>query len=648
MTPGALLLFAGGSLTAGMILSRWAKVWLAFNLIGATGAFLAAVTILCGAPILDWQTSLPIGGEPVHFHLDSLAALFLALVGAAGGAGAVFAQEYWPESEKPRSAARGRFCWSGLLLSMASVLVMCNGLHFLIAWELFTVCAYFLIRLDEQSRESRAAGRLFLLASHAGTACLFAFFATLAARTGSWDLSSMRENARLAPLFWLALAGFGVKAGLFPLHIWLPSAHANAPSHVSAIMSGVALKLGIYGILRFSGWLPVPVTAGWVMVGLGAAGALFGIVFGLAQNDLKRLLAYCSVENIGIITVGLGAAILGGARGNPVWAGIALAGALLHVWNHGVFKALLFFGSGSILHGAGTREMSRLGGLWRKMPLTAALFGLGSIAVCALPPLNGFVSEWLLYLGLFEGSAGRDPACWALLPAVIMLAMAGAVALAAFIKANGVVFLGAPRTKAAENAHECGRLMRAPMIFLGVACLTLGLGPTLLWPAIARAVNAWNPQWAFAEPPAPLAAISEIQIALALAGCAAGVLLWQKARANGLRAATTWGCGYALPTTRMQYTSGSFGGLVSGWFEWLLQPECKARGPGGLWPSGAFRLERVPETILERVIAPCGNFIMELAGLTRRLQHGRLPAYIFYVVAGLCAMGMLVWLGGPS
>ena len=257
----------------------------------------------------------------------------------------------------------------------------------------------------------------------------------------------MREHASLAPLFWLALAGFGIKAGFFPLHIWLPSAHANAPSHVSAILSGVAIKMGVYGIVRFSGWLPVPAGAGWVVIGLGAASALLGIAFALAQNDFKRLLAYCSVENIGIILIGLGGALLARSHGDAAWGRLALAGALLHVWNHGAFKALLFFGAGSVLHATGTREMSRLGGLWRSMPWTAGMFALGSVAVSGLPPLNGFVSEWLIYLGLFDAAAGKQPSAWVAMPAAIMLAMSGALALAAFAKAGAMMFLGAARTQ---------------------------------------------------------------------------------------------------------------------------------------------------------------------------------------------------------
>jgi len=647
MTPGVLIGIAAASLVTGIVLGpRCARNWLALTVAGTACALGAALLVLTGAPDWDWCSGFAVGGETVHFHLDSLSALFLVLVSVVGGAGAIYAREYWSEEHYPASASRGRAWWCALVLSMGLVLLCSNGLHFLIAWELFAVTAFFLITLDRQRREVRQAGWLYLAASHAGTVCLFAFFGSLAARTGSWELGPMREQVALTPLFWLALAGFGVKAGMFPLHVWLPSAHANAPSHVSAIMSGVAIKMGIYGIVRFSGWLPVPAAAGWVVIGLGAVSAVFGIAFALAQNDLKRLLAYCSVENIGIILVGLGAALLGVTRGNTAWGRLALAGALLHVWNHCAFKALLFFGAGSILHGTGTREMSRLGGLWRAMPWTASLFGLGAFAVSGLPPLNGFVSEWLIYLGLFDAATQRGASVWAAVPAAIMLAMAGALALACFAKAGAVVFLGAPRTNAAEHAHECGALMRGPMLALAGVCLTLGLAPVLVWPAISRAVGVWNPVWAGNELPAPLATLGSLQVAVALLGCAAGAWLWRKAQANGLRRGLTWDCGYVEPTARMQYTSGSFAGIGAGWFGWLLRPERTVRRPRGLLPATARWIERVPETVLERVLTPVSDAVMQASTAVRRLQHGGLQAYIFYVVAGLVATGIIVLVEG--
>jgi hydrogenase-4 component B len=524
---------------------------------------------------------------------------------------------------------------------MGCVLLCSNGLHFLIAWELFALSGFFLVTLDRERREVRAAGWLYLAASHAGTLCLFAFFATLAARTGSWELGPMRDHADLAPLFWLAFGGFAVKAGLFPMHIWLPSAHANAPSHVSALMSGVAIKMGIYGLVRFSGWLPVP-AAGWVVIGVGAVTALLGIAFAFAQNDLKRLLAYCSVENVGIITIGIGGALLGATHGNAPWGRLLLAGALLHVWNHGLFKSLLFFGAGSVLHATGTREMSRLGGLWRSMPWTAALFGLGAAAISGLPPLNGFVSEWLIYLGLFDTAASRNPSAWATMPAVLMLAMAGALALASFMKAGAVIFLGAPRTKTAEHAHECRWLMRGPMLVLAGACVAIGLAPFVVWPMVARAVGAWNPRWIATEPPAPLFTLSLVHIALAALFLAAGVVLWRRAHTNGLRRALTWDCGYSRPTPRMQYTGGSFAGIGAGWFSWVFRPERAQRRPRGPFPERASRIERVPEAVLERIIEPGANVVMRLSAAVRQLQHGRLQFYIVYLAGGLTVLAILV------
>ncbi len=649
MSPGLLLLLAAVGQAAGAVSGpRWPRSWLVCTLAGALAGLGAALLVLLGAPDWEWRSAFTLGGEPLHLRLDGVSALFLALLAVIGGAGTVYAGDYWPDRHYPDSAPRGRAWWSALLLCLGAVLVSANGLHFLIGWELFTVCAYFLVTLDRARAEVRKAGWLYLVASHVGTVCLFAFFALLAARTGGWDLGPMRDQAGLAPLFWLALVGFGVKAGLFPLHVWLPSAHANAPSHVSAIMSGVAVKMGVYGLVRFSGWLPVPAAAGWVLLGLGAVGALLGIAFAVAQNDLKRLLAYCTVENIGIIMVGLGGALVA-ARHDPSaggWGPLLLAGALLHVWNHGAFKALLFFAAGSVLHATGTRELSRLGGLWRSMPWTAGLFALGALAVAGLPPLNGFVSEWLVYLGLFEAVSGRSAAAWAALPAVILLASAGALALAGFVKAGAMVFLGAARTPAATRAHECGAGMRVPMLALAGVCVALGLAPLVFWTAAARAVASWNPAWAAVAPPVSLSALNVAQVALAVLALAAAVWLWRRAPANGLRRGLTWDCGYAAPAARMQYTGGSFGGLVAGWFAWILRPERRLRRPRGPLPASASRVERVPETVLEHVILPVGGVVMQASTAVRRLQHGRLQFYVLYIVAGLAALGVLVLIGG--
>jgi len=646
MTMGWLIAFAVLVLVAAALSgARFPRLWLVLTLAGTATFLAAALWSLGGAAEWNWRSDFALGNEHLHLRLDAISAWFLALVGVAGGAGAVYARDYWPDRERPESAGRGRAWWSTLVLCMGLVLLCANGLHFLMAWEAFALSAYFLITLERERRETRAAGWLYLAASHAGTLGLFAFFSLLAGRTGSWELGPMHDHPEVAPLFWVALFGFGVKAGMFPLHVWLPSAHANAPSHVSAIMSGVAIKMGLYGLIRFSGWLPLPEGAGWVVLALGAVSAVLGAAFSLAQNDLKRLLAYCSVENMGVILIGLGVGLLGAANGDTAWGRLAMAGALLHAWNHGLFKSLLFFGAGSVLHATGTREMSRMGGLWRGMPWTAGLFAFGSVAISALPPLNGFVSEWLVYLGLFDAAAGHSQVAVAIVPATIALGVAGALALAAFVKASAVVFLGAARTQAAAHVHECGWWMRAPMLGLAAACTFIALAPVLVWPFIQQPLAVWNPAWSGGDPPAPFATLGVVQAVLAILIVVTAVALWLRSRTNGVRRALTWDCGYAAPTARMQYTGGSFAGLASGWFAWVLRPQRRLRWPRGPFPRRADCVERIPETVLERVIGPVSDVVMTASAWVRQRQQGHLPDYILYLVAGLAAVGVLVVFG---
>jgi len=646
MFVGLLLVNALALALLGILLGRaMPRLWLAATLAGVIAALAAAVAVLTGGD-WEWRNGFLVGGEPLHLRLDAISALFLVLLCVIGGAGAVYGRGYWTDGQHPRSGPMGRVWWNVMLLSIGLVLLVSNGLHFLIAWELFALSAYFLITLDGRRREVRSAGWLYLASSHVACLALFAFFATLASRTGSWDLGPMRAHRELAPLFWLALFGFGMKAGLFPFHIWLPSAHANAPSHVSAILSGVTLKLGIYGIVRFSGWLPMPAGAGWAVGALGVASAVLGVAFALGQHDLKRLLAYHSVENIGIILIGLGFAMVAIEHGNLAWGALALAGGLLHVWNHGLFKALLFFGAGSVLHTTGTREMSRMGGLWRAMPWTAGLFGLGAVAICGLPPLNGFVSEWLVFLGLFDATISHGPSAWAAIPAAILLGVTGALALACFIKVCGVVFLGAPRSAAAEHAHECGPSMRGAMIFLACGCVAIGLAPVVFWPVLARAVAEWQPTWTDAAAPAPLMALGRVHVALAVLGSAAIWGLRRRVLRNGMRRALTWDCGYAAPTARMQYTAGSFAGIITEWFAWILRPERHLQRPVGPLPLRARWSEHTPETVLEKIVEPVAGMVMRVSSVARSLQQGRVQSYLFYLLAGVVALALLVVLGG--
>ena len=643
-----LLMISGigmlASIPAGMRAPHW---WLAGVLAAVAAGGIASVQILVAGVVWDWQSAFRIGGEVVHLRLDAVSAVFLALLSLIGGAGAVYAREYWTDRAHPRSARGGRVWWSVLVLCLGLVLITANGLHFLIAWELFTVAAYFLVTLDRQRGEVRAAGWLYLGASHVAALFLFAFFAILAARTGSWELGPMRDRAELAPLFWLALVAFGLKAGMFPLHVWLPSAHANAPSHVSAMLSGMTLKIGIYGLVRFSGWLPVPPAAGWVVAFLGVTSAVFGVAFALGQHDLKRLLAYHSVENIGIILIGLGFALVAVGQENAPWGRLALAGGLLHVWNHGLFKALLFFAAGSVLHATGTREMSQLGGLWRAMPWTASLFALGAVAICGLPPLNGFVSEWLIYLGLFDATLAHGPSAWAAIPAAVLLGLTGALALACFVKVGGVVFLGAPRSPTAARAQESGPAMRGAMMLLGAACVAIGLAPTVFWPAILRAVEVWNPVWVGVQTPVALGAISRFHVALAVLALAAAAWLWRRVQRGSLSRALTWDCGYIAPTPRMQYTAGSFAAIITEWFAWILRPVRHEHRPEVAFPVSASHIAHTPETVLDQIVEPAGGLVMHASRAARSLQHGRVQAYLLYLLIGLAALAVVV-LWGPD
>ena len=647
MTAAPLLLVAVAGMSLAILLGWVAeRLWLAAMLVGMVAALVAAVRVLSGGIEWEWRSGFLLGGEPLHLRLDGISALFLVLLCVVGGAASVYACEYWSEKTHPGSARSGRVWWSVLMLSLGLVLLCSNGLHFLIAWEVFTVAAYFLVTLDRQNREVRAAGWLYLAASHAAALALFAFFALLAARTGTWELGNLRDRAELTPLFWLALFGFGLKAGLFPLHIWLPSAHANAPSHVSAMLSGVTLKIGIYGLVRFTGWLPVPPEAGWVVAFLGVTSAVLGVAFALGQHDLKRLLAYHSVENIGIILIGLGFALVATGQDNGKWGRVALAGGLLHVWNHGLFKSLLFFCAGSVLHATGTREMSRLGGLWRMMPWTASLFALGAAAICGLPPLNGFVSEWLVYLGLFDATMAHGPSAWAAIPSAIFLGVTGALALACFAKVCGVVFLGAARSHAAEHAHECGPVMRGSMMLLAAACVAIGLAPIVFWPAVVRAVDTWNPVWTSAEIPVALSSLGNVHVVLALLALGAALWLWRRVKRASFARSVTWDCGYASPTARMQYTAASFASIITEWFAWILRPVRHEHRPEAVLPDHADLNEHTPETVLEDIVEPAGGLVMRLCTIARRLQHGRIQAYLLYVLIGLAALAILVFFRG--
>ena len=616
---------------------------------GSALGLVSSARILFFGATFRIEVPSPLPGGPILLAADALSALFLVPVFLVPALGAVYGLGYWPEAGHRRDARKLRFFMGLLAASMAAVLLARSGVAFLVAWEVMALAAFFAATTEDRQPAVREAGWIYLVATHAGTLCLFGMTALLHATTGSfaWEApDGGLSTARPAGIvFLLALAGFGAKAGLFPFHFWLPGAHAGAPSHVSAVMSGVMLKVGLYGLLRITSLYGAPPSWwGGLLLVLGAASALYGAALAAGQGDVKRLLAYSSIENVGIVATGIGLALLGRAAGRPEWVALGLGGALLHVLFHSLFKPLLFLGAGAVIHGTGTREIDLMGGLLRKMPKTGAAFAVGCAAVAALPPLNGFFSEWIVYLGLFRAFSGPGEALLAAFAAPA-LALAGGVALAAFVKLFGIVFLGNARSEKADNAHEPGPAMRVPILFLAAACLVAGLLSPLLAPGLDAAARAWSEESPGGSLPlaavAPLADVATWGAAflalVLLAAGATGALLRRRSLSRG----PTWDCGYARPTPRMQYTGSSFGEWVSA----RLTPRAAApvleeRRPEGSFPRAARVSPPAParDPLLLRFLEPlAGRWARRFHDL-HALQEGRLTIYLVYVLGTLVAL----------
>ncbi|MGE5707515.1 MAG: proton-conducting transporter membrane subunit, partial [Bacteroidota bacterium] len=453
------------------------------GMLGASLALLPSLSALLGHSLeLSLPWSVPLGS--FSLGLDPLSAFFLLPTLALSVLAAFYGTGYL------KTEVKGPWCFFNLLVAtMALVLTARNGMLFLMAWVGMAIASFLLVTTEHERPEVQRAGWIYLVATHLGTAVLLLFFTILAQCAGSLDFSKI-ELLRTLPaneLFLLALVGFGMKAGFLHLHVWLPEAHPAAPSHVSALMSGVMIKTGIYGLVRTLTWLGAPPAWwGYLLIGIGLSSGILGVLFALAQHDLKRLLAYHSVENIGIITLGLGLGTLGVALHSVPMAVLGFGGGLFHVLNHALFKGLLFLGAGSVLHGSGTLELDRLGGLLKSMPWTGYTFLVGAVAISGLPPLNGFASELLIYAGAFHGLFTPSQA---LLPlaGLVGLALIGGLATACFTKAFGIVCLGEPR-QALPPVHE-NRRMSLSMGILALACflasfLALPIFKLLL-PAIA-------------------------------------------------------------------------------------------------------------------------------------------------------------------
>ena len=611
---------------------------------GCAIAAVPAVVVLGGAAVAPVTVAIPAPSGPWAFGLDALSAAFLLVVLGPGLASALYgARSLTDESAaRSRAAAAARSLFAVELAALALVVLARAVVPFLVAWEVMAVLAYFLVTFQSDQAAVRRAGMIYLVATHAGTLALLALFAYWAgAAGGSFSFEALATAApRLAAggaLVWgLALFGFGLKAGLVPLHFWLPDAHASAPTHVSGLMSGVVIKMGVYGLVRVvalfsAGGSVPPVWWGWLVLVLGVASGVLGVLWALAQHDIKRLLAYHSVENIGIILIGLGIGALGAAYGVPVVAALGYAGAALHTVNHAVFKSLLFLGAGAAAHGAGTRMMDRLGGLGRRMPVTWVAFLIGSVAIVGLPPLNGFVSEWVVYQGLLHGVTAGGPIRLALF-AVAGLALIGGLALACFVKVCGIVFLGVPRSAGAADAHEAPRGMLGPMLGLAAACFVLGVVPGIaVHPALAvgalLALPVSGPKAQLYAAVSSIGWLSAAVVVLLVLGCALSAVV---RRWRPLAQAETWGCGYALPSARMQYTASSFAApLLASWGALSgVRREAK---------PGAFHTQ-ARELVLEGAILPAWEGLRGALARLRAIQHGRLWVYLLYLIAVLLVL----------
>ncbi|MCP4688788.1 MAG: hydrogenase, partial [Desulfobacterales bacterium] len=425
--------------------------------------------------------------------IDGLAAFFLTAIFAVCALAALFSYHYMNSPEKATRAAANYLFFSLLVVSMALVVTAENMIAFMLSWEIMSLSSFFLVIYDHGSAENRKAGYLYFIFSHVGAMFLFAAFGIMYGYTGGFEFAgaaALPDTAKIL-IFIFCFIGFGSKAGVFPFHVWLPHAHPAAPSHISAVMSGVMIKTGIYGILRIYGLLQFNTPLfGEIVVIAGMISGVLGVVYALGQHDLKRLLAYHSVENIGIILIGVGIGMIGVSSGKPIMAVLGFAGGLLHVLNHSIFKSLLFMGAGIVIQKTGTRSIDALGGLLKNMKITGITFLIGSLAISGLPPFNGFVSEFLVYLGGFKGVALDKTAFVLCVLSIISLAVIGGLALACFSKVVGVVFQGEPRSRAAEGVDEKGSTMLASMLALAGACLVIGVFPRVFVLMSLRGVSS--------------------------------------------------------------------------------------------------------------------------------------------------------------
>ncbi|MDA8403835.1 MAG: proton-conducting transporter membrane subunit [Desulfobacteraceae bacterium] len=647
-----IILLAGAIVTAFAGRRSWANgAGTAFAVVGAILAVAGCVDPLFHAQRWEWALNQGTHASVLSIHLamDPLSAFFCMVTSVITGIAAVYGSGYLKHDAGVKNLG---VTWSFYLVLSASMLLVetaWDGVLFLVVWEIMSLSSFFLVIFDGEKPEVLKSGWLYLVATHFATACLMVMFLMMGnADSFSFGSVAIPESLK-GVVFILSIIGFGTKAGFFPFHVWLPEAHPAAPSHVSAVMSGVMVKAGIYGILRIcvlNG--PPQIWWGWTLVVMGAVTGIGGVLFALAQKDLKRLLAYSTVENVGIIAMGLGLGLIGIATNHPVLTVLGITGGLMHVMNHAVFKSLLFLGAGSILHATGSRNMERMGGLMKRMESSGAMFMLASASICALPPLNGFVSEFLIYLGSFKAFSGQHDTSGALASILVIsaLAMIGGLAAACFTRTVGIVFLGEPRSQEADKAVESDESMIKPMLLLGGLCIYLGFFGFMMihtiQPAV-RIVTGQSPEMTAVVEDAfrYLAWITVTGMGLAALILCLGLIRKMLLARRVVSESVTWDCGYSAPNVRMQYTASSFSDPVTTMFQSALRSEKRLSPPQGFFPMAAAIETRTGDVILRRFYTPIFRAVAWVSEKLHGIKRGYNQVYILYIVLAL--LSLLLW-----
>jgi hydrogenase-4 component B len=653
---GGLAAYGLGSIS-GLLLraspGKARRVGCVLAVLGAVLQGIAGLAALLGGAV-EW--SIP-SGVPLFaysFSLNPVSAFFTIALSVLTAAVSVYSLGYLSSMEKGTNLGLLSFFYNALLLSLAVIFTASNAFLFLIAWELMALTSYALVTFEHTSEETRSAGLLYLIMSHIDAGCLLLGFALLGHNAKSLDFSALREAAPLlspqhqTAAFLFFLLGFGIKAGVIPVHIWLPAAHPVAPSNVSALLSGIVIKAGIYGmVLVFLEFLGVvPNWMGIVVIVVAVTSAILGVLYALMEHDLKRLLAYHSIENIGIIMLGLGAAMMFRTAGYPRLAAVAVIACLFHTFNHAIFKGLLFLCAGSVLHSTHTRNMEELGGLNRRMPWTAFSFLIGAIAISGLPPLNGFVSEWLTYQSLLAGFGTTNGLVGLMFPiAGSLLALTGALAAACFVKAFGITFLALPRSPEAENAHESPGTMIAGMGILAAACIGLGIGASWLLPlfdgitgqlvgaSIGRDLTLANGFVISSGTPhggsVSTAAIAAMLIALA------AIPVWLFVRRYALRrVGPTWDCGLPGLGPENEYTATAFSKPLRMVFAALYKPRREIQAVFDVspyFPKAIHFESEIEPTFENRLYKPAQSMVYWISSRMRAIQAGSIHAYLAYI-----------------